>query len=169
MARTAPQSVHLPGTGKMDHSEHLRTQEQRFRNAYDVVADPVQAISVRRVWRGFVQFMGYLALAMLVAGTIMLVWATGFTWAHEAKPTASQRLGWTYDYGCCSSIDCYEMADGEVEEVANTFVIRRTGEVIPADDPRIKRSKDEFYHQCTPAGNRDAKRSICLYVPDRGI
>lgn len=154
----------------MEHSEHLRTQEQRFRAAVECTEPAmVTASIIRRVWRGFVQFMGYFALALMVAGTIMLVWATGFTWAHEAKPTASQPLGWTYDYGCCSSIDCYEMADGEVEEVANTFVIRRTGEVIPADDPRIKRSKDEYYHQCTPAGNRDAKRSICLYVPDRGI
>jgi hypothetical protein len=82
--------------------------------------------------------------------------------AHEA-PT-----GWRYGWECCSNQDCRQLAGSEVEEGPVGYRIRLTGEIIPYSDARIKLSKDEFFHQCTPGGVIDAIRSICLYVPDRG-
>jgi hypothetical protein len=88
--------------------------------------------------------------------------------AHEAIPTAAQPLGWTYDYSCCSSTDCREVKTKAVKEDETGFTITATGEIIPHGDSRIHRSKDEFYHWCSVAGADDS-RSICLYVPDKGL
>jgi hypothetical protein len=58
---------------------------------------------------------------------------------------------------------------GAVAESPEGYVIKLTGELIPYGDRRIRRSRDEFFHQCTPGGDVHAKRSICLYAPDRGF
>lgn len=100
------------------------------------------------------------ALAALMGGTAM---------AHDAIPTATQPLGWTYDYSCCSTMDCSEVKDSAVKVTKEGYQIAATGEVIPWTDKRIKRSKDEYYHRCTPGGKVDAPLSLCLYVPDRGL
>lgn len=100
---------------------------------------------------------GMLVLAML------MVWMSIPASAHEAP------LGWLYGIECCSNMDCRQLASGDVGEKPEGYLIRLTGEVIPYNDRRIKLSRDEFYHQCTPGGKADAKRSICLYVPNRGF
>lgn len=97
--------------------------------------------------------LALLALALL----------TGEAVAHDA-PT-----GWTYGIECCSMLDCRQLQHGDVADSPDGYLIHLTGEVIPYGDKRIKRSKDEFFHQCTPGGKIDAPRSICLYVPDRGF
>ena len=89
--------------------------------------------------------------------------------AHDAPPSRSQPLGWTYDYSCCSAFDCRPLASNAVAETPQGYVIKLTGEVIPYGDKRLKQSKDEFYHQCTIGGDPNAKHSICLYTPDRGF
>ena len=66
-------------------------------------------------------------------------------------------------------MDCSQVQQSSIDATSEGYVIRRTGEVIAYGDKRIKRSKDEHYHRCTPGGNEDAKRSICLYVPDLGF
>jgi len=88
--------------------------------------------------------------------------------AHDAKPTASQPLGWTYDYSCCSLKDCREVDDKAVKVDGQGYTIVATGEVILYSDTRIKRSRDEFYHWCSVAGE-ETSRTLCLYVPDRGL
>lgn len=88
--------------------------------------------------------------------------------AHDAKPTATQPLGWAYDYSCCSVNDCREVKDSAVSEDSRGFTIVATGELIPYGDRRIKQSKDEFFHLCTVAGREDGK-ALCVYVPNRGI
>lgn len=88
--------------------------------------------------------------------------------AHDATPTASQPLGWAYDYSCCSLADCREVKTKAVKEDDTGFTITATGEFIARDDARIHRSRDEFFHWCSVAGLPDS-RSICLYVPDKGI
>lgn len=89
--------------------------------------------------------------------------------AHDAPPSKTQPLGWTYDYSCCSAFDCREVGNLAVSTTKEGYVVKLTGEVIPYGDHRIKRSKDEFFHQCTIGGDPNAKRSICLYVPDTGL
>jgi len=110
-------------------------------------------------------------IALVAAGTaiILAVFVPREAWPHDAIPSAAQPLGWTYDYSCCSTYDCKETKHGEITAIPEGYRIERTGEVIGYGDKRIKRSKDEFYHRCTPGGNPDAKKSICLYVPDRGL
>ena len=112
----------------------------------------------------------FLAEAIACALAVVLIFLA-WTWpalSHDAKPTAGQPLGWAYDYSCCSLADCREVKDSAISEDSRGFTIVRTGELIPYGDKRIKRSKDEFFHWCSVAGKEDS-RSLCLYVPDRGI
>lgn len=97
--------------------------------------------------------------AALIIATVLLIWPVR---AHEA-PT-----GWQYDASCCSSIDCGQAPAGDVTETPDGYFLQSNGELIPYGDPRIKRSKDEFFHECKPGGIPTSKRSFCLYVPDRG-
>ncbi len=109
------------------------------------------------------------AIAAFCIATIgLVVLGVVSAWAHDAKPTAGNPLGWKYGLECCSLIDCAPASSSDIRETKNGYVIVRTGELIPYGDSRIKLSKDELFHRCTPQGNLDAKRSICLYVPDRG-
>ncbi|TIW28727.1 MAG: hypothetical protein E5V63_04205 [Mesorhizobium sp.] len=89
--------------------------------------------------------------------------------AHDALPSTTQPLGWTYDYSCCSAFDCRSVGTAAVAETSEGYVVKLTGEKIPYGDKRIKRSKDEYFHQCTIGGDPKATHSICLYVPDRGL
>jgi hypothetical protein len=83
--------------------------------------------------------------------------------AHQAP------AGWSYGVECCSSLDCFQAPPGDVTETPLGYRIRSTGELILYTDSRIKRSRDEFFHRCSPGGDATSKRSICLYVPDRGF
>lgn len=108
-----------------------------------------------------------IAIASIAIG--ILLSAVAQSWPHEAPPSKTQPLGWTYDYSCCSAFDCRSVGTTAVTETPQGYTIKLTGEIIPYGDKRIKRSKDEFYHQCTIGGDPKATHSICLYVPDRGF
>lgn len=82
--------------------------------------------------------------------------------AHDAKS------GWTYPLSCCSNYDCREVADAEVLERPEGYVIKVTGEVIPMTSRRVKPSPDGVFHWCSVAG-RDDGATICLFVPPRGF
>jgi hypothetical protein len=87
--------------------------------------------------------------------------------AHEAP------MGWTYPLSCCSNYDCKQVtgghASGEVREAPGGYVIAGTGEVVPYQDKRIRRSPDGAFHWCAHQAGVDAGRTICLFVPDRGF
>jgi len=114
---------------------------------------------------------------MIIAVTIAAViglfcLATAFVTgaqAHEAQDVNGQPLGWLYGYECCSGVDCSVSGDKAISEIPEGYRIEITGEVIPYGDKRIKQSRYEFFHRCTPGGVATAPRSICLYVPDRGF
>lgn len=112
--------------------------------------------------------IGILAWLAVIFGVWAFVLAIG-AYAHDAPPTPTQPLGWAYGWECCSNQDCAPVAESAIGETSEGYVIQRTGEVIAYNDKRIKRSRDEFYHRCAPAGNMDSPRSLCLYVPDRGF
>jgi hypothetical protein len=104
--------------------------------------------------------------ALIVIGVGCFAWAA---WGHDAIPTGANPTGWTYGWDCCSATDCEQVQQSSIGETPDGYLVRRTGEVIGYADKRIKRSKDEHFHRCTPGGNVDALRSICLYVPNRGF
>lgn len=83
--------------------------------------------------------------------------------AHEAP------LGWTYPYLCCSDRDCKQAADGAVRETSEGYRIVSTGEIVPYRDRRIKDSPDGLFHTCQQAGNFDAGRILCLFIPPRAF
>jgi hypothetical protein len=86
--------------------------------------------------------------------------------AHEAIPTSSKPLGWSYPFSCCSGYDCRPVED--VKETSTGYVVR-TGEVISYQgDARLKDSPDGMFHWCSVAGADDG-RTICLYAPPRGF
>ena len=104
-------------------------------------------------------------LAALVGSTIIIALALLLAPAHAHQaPT-----GWQYGPECCSSADCYQAPATDVHETPDGYFIESNGETIPYGDKRIKRSKDEFFHECKPGGIPTSKRSFCLYVPDRGF
>jgi hypothetical protein len=102
--------------------------------------------------------------AIVVAG---VAWSEAY--GHTALPTSTAPLGWSYGWECCHLKDCRRAASGEVVADKDGYRIASTGEIIPYNDKRIKRSRDEFYHRCSPGGNFDSPKSICLYVPDQGF
>lgn len=106
-------------------------------------------------------------ILMAVCGLIFL--AVALAQAHEATDVNGQPLGWSYGWECCSGMDCSVSGDRDISETPEGYRIEITGEIIPYGDKRIKRSRDEFFHRCTPGGVATAPRSICLYVPDRGF
>ncbi|MER9330379.1 hypothetical protein [Mesorhizobium sp. M0488] len=76
--------------------------------------------------------------------------------------------GWQYDSSCCSGMDCYQAPTSDVKETKYGYQLS-TGELIPYSDSRIKRSRDEFFHECKPGGDANSQHSFCLYVPDHGM
>ena len=88
--------------------------------------------------------------------------------AHTAKPTASQPLGWAYDVSCCSLKDCRELPHGAVEQSPAGYIVKATGRVVPYNDRRVKKSKDEFFHICTVNGEAFGN-ILCLYAPNSGF
>lgn len=100
------------------------------------------------------------AVALLVLiGSAFLSTSAG---AHDAP------AGWSYDIECCSGIDCYQAPASDVKETREGYLLS-TGELIPYSDRRIRRSRDEFFHECKPGGMTGSQRSLCLYVPERGM
>ncbi|MBZ9658274.1 hypothetical protein LB523_04405 [Mesorhizobium sp. ESP-6-4] len=82
--------------------------------------------------------------------------------AHQAP------AGWQYDPSCCAGVDCYQAPPSDVKETKYGYQLS-TGELIPYSDHRIKRSRDEYFHECKPGGDTSSQHSFCLYVPDRGM
>ena len=89
--------------------------------------------------------------------------------AHDAPATIAQPHGWSYGFECCSLKDCWQEPSSAIRETPAGYLVVGTGEVIPYQDRRVKRSRDEFYHRCAQAGNRKWTNSICLYAPDRSF
>lgn len=88
---------------------------------------------------------------------ILMLVSTGAQ-AHQA-PT-----GWSYDAGCCSNKDCREIADSDIEETPQGYLVKFIDELILYTDVRIHQSKDEHFHWC----ENSSKKTRCLYVPNRG-
>ncbi|MER9355531.1 hypothetical protein NKI61_19875 [Mesorhizobium sp. M0514] len=110
--------------------------------------------------RPFHSMAGAITVAGLLAG-LVLVGTHGKAWPHDA-PT-----GWAYPQNCCSGIDCREVPDADIIEGARGYEIRKTHELIPMTDPKVKMSPDGKFHWCSVGGLNDS-RTICLFVPGRG-
>jgi hypothetical protein len=84
------------------------------------------------------------------------------SFAHDAPS------GWTYPLACCSDFDCREVAEADVVEGPQGYVIKVTGEVIPMTSRKVRNSPDGQFHWCSVAGKTDG-RTICLFVPPRAF
>lgn len=82
--------------------------------------------------------------------------------AHDAGS------GWAYPLSCCSGYDCREVADADIIEGPDGYVVRVTGEVIPMTSRKVRPSPDGVFHWCSVAGRNDGK-TICLFVPPRSF
>ena len=87
--------------------------------------------------------------------------------AHDALPTASKPDGWSYPFSCCAGFDCRQVPSDSVAETPQGYVIKRTGEVIPYTDSRVRSSPDGETHWCSVAGAEDG-RTICLFRGSQG-
>jgi hypothetical protein len=101
-----------------------------------------------------------IALIASLLVILIVLWAGG-AFAHEAP------AGWQYDAACCSGIDCAQAPKDDVKETPEGYRLS-TGEIIAYSDHRIRRSRDEYFHECKPGGDMSSPHSFCLYVPDRG-
>jgi len=80
--------------------------------------------------------------------------------AHDAPS------GWIYPVSCCSDYDCREVADANILERPEGYVIKATGETLAMTDYRVRPSPDGRYHWCSVKGRPDGW-TICLFVPPR--
>ena len=118
---------------------------------------------MRQNYRSLTQAIQIMSGALMASSVLFS--AAG---AHDAIPTASQPLGWVYGSECCSAYDCSQVQHGDIVPTPEGWRVNTSGETIPYGDARVKRSRDEFFHRCAPAGDMTSKRSICIYVPDFG-
>lgn len=100
-------------------------------------------------------------LTVLFAGCLFMALFGGKAQSHDAP------AGWAYPGNCCSGVDCREVPDADIIEGARGYEIRKTHELIPMTDPKVKMSPDGRFHLCT-VGGLDDSRTICLFVPGRG-
>jgi hypothetical protein len=102
--------------------------------------------------------------AALCAGAIstLVLFATQPAGAHDAPS------GWTYPLACCSDYDCREVADADVVEGPEGYVIKVTGEVIPMTSRKVRKSPDGVFHRCSVQGKQDSA-TLCLFVPPRSF
>ena len=107
-------------------------------------------------------FCSGLPLARRSAAAAFLLLSALPAAAHDAKS------GWTYPLACCSDFDCREVADSDILERPEGYVIRVTGEVIPMSSRKVRQSPDGVFHWCSVAGKSDGK-TICLFVPPRSF
>ena len=111
--------------------------------------------------------MFWSGIIVLIAIGAVMCWAVT-AYAHVATPTAAQPNGWTYPSGCCSGIDCREVADQAIGEGPQGYTIKATGELIIYSDTRIRNSPDGRFHWCSAQGKPDT-RTLCLFVPPKGF
>ena len=79
---------------------------------------------------------------------------------------SAQAHSW-YPERCCHGEDCIVLPEGAVRISSDGWVVTTTGETIPFDDPRVMRSPDGRFHQCTfPA---EPHTTQCIFVPDANI
>jgi hypothetical protein len=73
-----------------------------------------------------------------------------------------------YPGACCSGHDCRPIAMNNVELQLAGFFVQESGELIPYDDKRIRKTPPEGgarYHRCSKGGKPEAE-TICLYIPN---
>lgn len=78
-----------------------------------------------------------------------------------------------YPWQCCSNRDCMEITKDDVIEGANGITIRATGELVPWGDKRIKFTPPDDpnngYHWCRKMAGPEKDKTICVYLPERGV
>lgn len=67
---------------------------------------------------------------------------------------------------CCSGRDCYPVEDDAVTMTPAGWLIRATGEVIPASKAQF--SPDGRFHRCSVRGELGEK-TLCLFVPGQAF
>lgn len=71
-----------------------------------------------------------------------------------------------YGIECCSQKDCKPIPAGEVKATAEGWEVATTGEIIPYNSYKIKKSPDGNFHRCAMSANFGANgHTLCLYVP----
>jgi hypothetical protein len=100
--------------------------------------------------------LGTRAATASIAVLFLLVFGSA-TLGHDAPS------GWAYDAACCSDRDCAPLPEGSVQERADGFLLKTTGELVGRD--KAKRGQDEYYHLCRSVYS---KAIYCIYLPQRG-
>ncbi|WP_245501700.1 hypothetical protein [Mesorhizobium sp. M2A.F.Ca.ET.067.02.1.1] len=103
--------------------------------------------------------------AAIAAFALGVVGVATKAFPHDAAPTPALPLGWSYPFACCANYDCEAVPESSVIEGARGYEIRKTGELIPMSDKRVKDSPDGQFHWC--AHRAADGRTICLFVPPR--
>jgi hypothetical protein len=111
-------------------------------------------------------------IAALCAGAVAAVdksWPTiAFAVALAALAAANVAHAHSfYESECCSGVDCYPVAEGEITEAPDGYTVKATGEFIDRRLSKVRMSPDGRWHRCSEAGD-PARRTLCIYVPGRG-
>jgi hypothetical protein len=107
------------------------------KHAVDCYLDPLCRCHAKWVENGSkpARSKGFAGVALLTLGIAFVVGARVLLMApnaraHDALPTTAQPQGWAYPFSCCSGYDCREVADNDIGERPEGYVIKGTGEVI---------------------------------------
>jgi hypothetical protein len=100
---------------------------------------------------------------------VLLVMGVVLARAHDALPTATKPLGWSYPFSCCSGYDCREAPEGSIGETPGGYRYAVNGDIVAYQgDSRLRTSPDGKFHICTVDGAVDG-RTLCLFSPPRGM
>jgi hypothetical protein len=69
-----------------------------------------------------------------------------------------------YPWECCSDRDCAPIEASDVDEKAEGFTIKSTGEFI--ERSRVRVAPDDQFHLCR---NQSTNAIICFFQPNRGV
>jgi hypothetical protein len=116
---------------------------------------------------GVIPLLAIWVFVLSLAGLLVLGVVSAF--AHDALPTATKPLGWSYPFSCCSNYDCREAAEGTIQETPAGYRYTVTGDIVAyMGDARLRNSPDGKFHICTVGGYVDG-RTLCLFAPPRGM
>ncbi len=114
----------------------------------------------------------YFGMAICVVAAVLITFAVNdIVWAHEATNVAGQPLGWNYPWACCSNMDCKSVNDADVHEGPSGYSVAGSTDADPISyqDKRVKQSPDGGFHWCAHQAGLDVGKTICLFVPPKGM
>lgn len=98
---------------------------------------------------------------LIIVALLALAFLSAGAWAHDPA---------LYDTDCCRGEDhggdCAPVKEGEVIQTGDGYLVRITGEIIPFNSSKIRKSRDRQTHRCTIYRLIPESSTRCIYIPE---